>query len=937
MSRSRPSGSKARYSLGLLVTAMRCRPHRLVYTTGFVFVFLMVACTGGNDRAGPAPRDSVGESVTPAITLVVPPTRTPVATLPPTRTPVPTLTPTRTPVATVTVSPSGKMTAEQIYDQLSPSVAFVKTPTRKGSGFLVEGGYVVTNHHVVQSWEEVTVSFPDGSEFQASVAAWDPMRDIALLGPVKANVPPLELGDGENLPIGTEVYLLGYPGETDPSPTPTILSGLLSHYRQWNSANMTYLQTDVAIAGGQSGGVLLNSNGAVIGIVGFIFTEANYALAASAADLEPIQQQLIQGRDPSGVSNRRFREGQPGNEFHGILQNSWDQRVFLMEVTTGNSVDVEVDCARPVRFKVTDLIGNVLLKSDNNFSGAALGSAEVQMQGHHFLTVETQGHSSSCFDLTSSVPMFVFNDPDDGRRLNSHDTLAGNIDYPGDRDWHVIHLEEGELVRISADSLNVDTLLRVDFPNSRPYQVVLDDDSGRGLFETNSELVYRAPVTGEYLIVVEDNSGWDLGGYFLSVDRASSETEALTVPTNLEEVDSPYGRMIVYESRLSDFSVQVPAEWIQLYPADDDPDFIVPNSTFLAVNLEAEEGHSGAVGIIEFDLQETNERISLEEFADALSEGFSEDGMEIRREKIVTTSGDPGMVLEFRQEIEPDVSIPMLLLVSILDQRFPIAVFYAFTEDEFQRELVEYSFGTVETSGERIAAPHSDRKTLAALYNATDGRNWLNDGGWLSDRPIGEWYGVVVNANGGVIGLHLDGNRLRGRIPPELGNLSDLELLNLSTNRLVGAIPVELGRLTNLTSLFFDRNDLTGEIPPVLGNLTRLEILHLQFNNLTGAIPAELSSLARLRELDLGVNNLSGEIPAELGTLSNLTSLWLGWNDLTGEIPPELDNLGNLTRLWVNDNRLKGCIPGRLASQLDDQSNIGDVQFCGHIPPQSSN
>ena len=904
-----------------MVTGMMSRLYRLIQIS-LAFVVLTVACTGGSDRATPARTVPVGESATPVITLVPPPTQTP----------VPEPTPTRTSASMAAPGPTGEMTAVQVYDQFSPSVAFVKTPTVKGSGFLVEGGYVVTNHHVVHSWEEVTLIFPDGSEFQAPVAAWDPMSDIALLGPVEARVPPLELGDGENLPIGSEIFLLGYSGETAPSPNPTILSGLLSHYRQWNPANMTYLQTDAAIAGGQSGGVLLNAKGEVIGIVGFSFTEANYALAASAADLEPILQQLIQGRDPSGVSNRRFREGQPENEFQGSLGNPWDSRMFLIEVTPGSSVEIEIDCAKPVRFNVTDLAGNVLLDVDNSYGGVGQGSAEVKMEGYHFLTVDTPAHSSSCFDLTSNVPMIPFNDPDDGRQLNLHEPIAGNIDYPGDRDWYVINLEEGELVRISADSLNVDAVLRVDFPNSRPYQVVRDDDSGGGLFETNSELVYRAPVTGEYFVVIEDYSGWELGGYFLSVDRASSRMEAFTVPSSLEEVDSPFGKMIVYESRLSDFSVQVPAEWIQVYPGEDDPGF-----TYFAVNSETEEGEIGFVAILEFDLREANESQDLEELADSVLEELSGGGFETHREMIVTASGDPGVVVEFRQGVEPDRLYTGRMLASILDERFAFVLFYVFTEDEFHRGLAEYSLGALESSGERIAAQPSDRKTLAALYNATDGRNWRNSDGWLSDRPIGEWYGVVADANGSVIGLHLDENRLNGVMPWELGRLSDLELLNLSNNRLVGAIPAELGRLSNLTALFLNGNDLTGEIPSELGSLARLEILHLQFNNLTGGIPSELSNLARLRQLDLGVNELAGEIPPELGSLSNLTSLWLGWNDLTGEIPPELGSLGNLTRLWVNNNRLEGCIPGSLAGQLDDQSNVGDLQFCEGIPLQSSN
>ena len=86
----------------------------------------------------------------------------------------------------------------------------------------------------------------------------------ALLG-----APPLTLSDGEDLAIGSELYLVGYPAEMELFPQPTITSGILSRLREWERAGITYFQTDAAIAGGQSGGVLVDARANVIGISGW--------------------------------------------------------------------------------------------------------------------------------------------------------------------------------------------------------------------------------------------------------------------------------------------------------------------------------------------------------------------------------------------------------------------------------------------------------------------------------------------------------------------------------------------------------------------------------------------------------------------------------------------------------------------------------------------
>ena len=96
-----------------------------------------------------------------------------------------------------------------------------------------------------------------------------------------------------------------------------------------------------------------------------------------------------------------------------------------------------------------------------------------------------------------------------------------------------------------------------------------------------------------------------------------------------------------------------------------------------------------------------------------------------------------------------------------------------------------------------------DRAVLVALYNAMDGPNWVDAENWLTDMPLGDWYGVDTDDNGRVVSLDLRGrwdseaglpipHRLSGSIPPEVGSLANLANLDLGLNNLTGPIPPEL-------------------------------------------------------------------------------------------------------------------------------------------------
>ncbi len=229
---------------------------------------------------------------------------------------------------------------------------------------------------------------------------------------------------------------------------------------------------------------------------------------------------------------------------------------------------------------------------------------------------------------------------------------------------------------------------------------------------------------------------------------------------------------------------------------------------------------------------------------------------------------------------------------------------------------------SAETSAEPAHSAETDREALIAFYNATDGPNWTNNDNWLSDAPLGEWYGVETYPDGRVATLELSENGLRGEIPAELAQLSILRELSAFGNGLSGEIPVELGQLSNLNYLYLEENDLSGEIPPELAQLPSLYGLSLWGNSLSGEIPPELGQL--LVWILLDDNDLSGEIPPELGQLTRLQQLTLADNNLAGEIPVELGQLSDLEVLYLRGNEFSGCVPGALRDvQENDFEELG--------------
>jgi hypothetical protein len=158
-----------------------------------------------------------------------------------------------------------------------------------------------------------------------------------------------------------------------------------------------------------------------------------------------------------------------------------------------------------------------------------------------------------------------------------------------------------------------------------------------------------------------------------------------------------------------------------------------------------------------------------------------------------------------------------------------------------------------------------ERSALLSLFEATGGRDWRKNAGWVeaaqgqesNDPCVDHWDGVQCR-DGHVITLRLDNSRLRGTIPPNLGALTELAVLDLSLNQLSGTLPSQLGDLEKLQQLELKVNGLEGTLPAALHMCSMLECVSIARNGLGGSIPEEWAALGRLRRLFASHNSLAG-------------------------------------------------------------------------------
>ena len=155
-----------------------------------------------------------------------------------------------------------------------------EVPRGVGSGFIVESnGFILTNHHVVEGADEIIVTLTDKREFKAKVIGSDKRTDVALVKVEASGLPSLTVGDPGKARVGEWVMAIGSPFGLDN----TVTAGIISAKARDTGEYLPFIQTDVAVNPGNSGGPLINLRGEVIGINSQIYSRTGGFMGISFA------------------------------------------------------------------------------------------------------------------------------------------------------------------------------------------------------------------------------------------------------------------------------------------------------------------------------------------------------------------------------------------------------------------------------------------------------------------------------------------------------------------------------------------------------------------------------------------------------------------------------------------------------------------------------
>ncbi len=246
------------------------------------------------------------------------------------------------------------LTIAEISAKVSPSVVsitttvqtsnrFGRSETSSGSGsgiIFAENGYILTNNHVIDGAESISVRLFTGTEYTATIIGSDSQTDLAVLKIEADNLPFVTMGDSDNLQVGDLAVAIGNPlGELSGTVTTGIISATDREITIDNET-MNLLQTDAAVNPGNSGGALCNAYGEVIGVVNAKTSALGVeglGFAIPINDAKPVIEELLQNGYVSGRATMNVSVQEVTAQTAAFFR--MEAGVYVAEATSGGAAD----------------------------------------------------------------------------------------------------------------------------------------------------------------------------------------------------------------------------------------------------------------------------------------------------------------------------------------------------------------------------------------------------------------------------------------------------------------------------------------------------------------------------------------------------------------------------------------------------------------------
>ncbi len=303
----------------------------------------------------------------------------------------------------------------EFFRRFAPQMPREQESQSLGSGFIISAdGYIMTNSHVVDHADKITVRLTDKREFNAKVIGVDKRTDVALLKIEATGLPKITVGDPNKLKVGEWVVAIGSPFGFDSSVTAGIVSAKGRSLPQDNF--VPFIQTDVAINPGNSGGPLFNMNGEVVGINSQIYTRSGGSMGLSFAIPIDVATQVTDQLRTSGKVTRG-RIGVTIQEMTRELAESFG----LSEPNGALISSVEKDgAADKAGIEASDVILKFDGKPVNNSNDLPRMVAAIKPGSKVVVELWRKGE-------TRQVSVVVAEFPEDGKLVRSAKKLADDV------------------------------------------------------------------------------------------------------------------------------------------------------------------------------------------------------------------------------------------------------------------------------------------------------------------------------------------------------------------------------------------------------------------------------------------------------------------------------------------------------------------------------